>query len=89
MTSPIKAWMQDAYGNGLRTRTYYDFFAGAGLVRVALGPAWRCLWANDIDSKKKEVYVRNFGDSEFVWKDIAQVKGSDLPCRAELELIPK
>jgi hypothetical protein len=53
MTSPIKAWMQDAYGNGLRTRPYYDFFAGAGLVRVALGPAWQCLWANDMIRKRE------------------------------------
>jgi len=63
---------------------FYEFFAGAGLVRLGLEPEWRCLWANDIDPRKAEAYVANFGPGEFRLGDIAEVRGSDLPGRAEL-----
>lgn len=63
---------------------YYDFFAGAGLVRLGLEPHWRCLWANDIDRRKAEVYMRNFGGKELVVCDIAEVKGRDIPGRADM-----
>jgi DNA (cytosine-5)-methyltransferase 1 len=63
---------------------FYEFFAGAGLVRLGLEPEWRCLWANDIDPRKAEAYVANFGPGEFRLGDIAEVRGPDLPGRAEL-----
>jgi DNA (cytosine-5)-methyltransferase 1 len=63
---------------------FYDFFAGIGMVRLGLEPEWRCLWANDIDPRKAEAYVANFGPGEFRLGDIAEVRGSDLPGRAEL-----
>ena len=40
--------------------TFYEFFAGGGLARFGLGRQWTCLFANDIDEKKAEVYQRNF-----------------------------
>ena len=30
-----------------RSFRFYEFFAGAGLVRLALEPEWTCIWAND------------------------------------------
>ncbi|MDR7408636.1 MAG: DNA cytosine methyltransferase [Armatimonadota bacterium] len=58
---------------------FYDFFAGAGLVRMGLEPEWECLWANDIDPRKGEVYVANFADRELVLGDIAGIRGSRPP----------
>jgi hypothetical protein len=37
---------------GLRPYTYYEFFAGSGMVRAGLGDSWECLFANDLDEKK-------------------------------------
>ncbi|MBI4567726.1 MAG: DNA cytosine methyltransferase [Planctomycetes bacterium] len=40
--------------------TFAEFFAGVGLVRLALERVgWRCAFANDIDPKKAEMYRRN------------------------------
>lgn len=35
--------------------TYYDFFAGGGMAGFGLGSDWTCLFANDIDPKKKQL----------------------------------
>jgi hypothetical protein len=52
----------EGYDKGnLSTPTFLEFFAGAGLVRHALLPTWRCVWANDIDSSKERIYTANFG----------------------------
>ena len=39
--------------------TFYEFFAGGGMARAGLGPAWRCLFANDIDDRKAAAYRAN------------------------------
>jgi DNA (cytosine-5)-methyltransferase 1 len=62
-----------------RPYNFYEFFAGAGLARLGLGDSWRCLWANDIDPKKGEVYIANFGEKEFEIADIAKIHAVDLP----------
>ncbi len=67
-----------------RGLTYYDFFAGAGLVRLALEPPWKCVWANDNDPKKADVYASNFGRREFLLEDIAAVSGDVLPPQTNL-----
>lgn len=42
---------------------FCEFFAGIGLVREALGASgWSCAYANDLDPKKRELYVGRFGD---------------------------
>ena len=41
--------------------SFYEFFAGGGMVRMGLGPRWSCLFANDFDQKKARVYRRNWG----------------------------
>lgn len=32
---------------------FYEFFAGGGMARAGLGKGWRCVFANDIDKKKR------------------------------------
>ena len=34
--------------------TFYEFFAGSGMVRAGLGPSWKCTFANDYDNRKAE-----------------------------------
>ena len=64
--------------------TYLDFFAGAGLVRLGLEPAWSCKWANDIDPRKQEIYLANFGDDEFVLDDVGKVTATSLPAGTDM-----
>ena len=57
-----------------------EFFAGIGLMRLALeraGP--RVVWANDIDATKRLLYVTNFGEADFLHADIRVVGGGDIP----------
>ena len=63
---------------------FYEFFAGGGMARMGLGPAWSCLFANDIDQKKAASYTRNWGDSEFRLADVAELTTTNLPGVADL-----
>ena len=46
-------------------RNSCEFFAGIGLVREGLSQSgWRCVYANDIDPKKRQVYEARFGQSD-------------------------
>jgi DNA (cytosine-5)-methyltransferase 1 len=57
-----------------------EFFAGIGLVRMALKNAgWNVVFANDIDPKKYEMYKSNFGHEEFQLGDVSNVKAAKLP----------
>jgi len=57
-----------------------EFFAGIGLMRRGLADAGvATAWANDIEAAKREMYVANFGDSEFVLGDVRDVRGDSLP----------
>ena len=55
-------------------KTFCEFFAGIGLVREGLeGSGWQCVYANDINPKKQELYEARFGKSDHfhlgdVWK---------------------
>jgi site-specific DNA-cytosine methylase len=53
------------------TLGYYEFFAGGGMARAGLGPNWTCLFANDIDLKKARSYATNWGEHNFVARDVA------------------
>ncbi|HEX6961888.1 MAG TPA: DNA (cytosine-5-)-methyltransferase [Lacipirellula sp.] len=47
-----------------REKTFCEFFAGIGLVYEALRRSgWRCVYANDIDAKKRQMYVGHYGDA--------------------------
>jgi DNA (cytosine-5)-methyltransferase 1 len=63
---------------------FYDFFAGAGLTTLALSDAWTCIWANDIDERKAQVYRANFPNDHYVCKDIADVRSDELPSGAQM-----
>lgn len=68
------------------TRTFYEFFAGGGMARIALTQSggWRCAFANDIDAAKCATYRDNFGDADLVEGDVAILSTNDLPGRADL-----
>lgn len=64
--------------------TFYEFFAGGGMVRAGLGPSWRCLLANDLSPMKASSYAENWGADHLVVGDIFDLKSTDLPGRADL-----
>lgn len=66
------------------TRTFYEFFAGGGMVRAGLGDGWSCVFANDFDRRKGITYADNWGDKELIVDDIRQVGPDDLPGVADL-----
>lgn len=65
------------------TKSFAEFFAGIGLVHEALRySGWHCIYANDIDEKKKQIYDAHFGQSPHfqlgdVWDTATVVKRFD------------
>lgn len=55
--------------------TAMDFFAGSGLVTEALTPFFKTIWANDIDSKKAEVYKANHRKPKILVTPLEDVSG--------------
>lgn len=66
------------------TKTFYEFFAGGGMVHAGLGAEWQCLFANDFSEKKAASYSANWGSDSLHVGDIASVKSDQLPDRADL-----
>ena len=66
------------------SRTFYEFFAGSGMVRAGLGDSWGCLFANDCDEKKAAAYQENWGGGELLVGDVGRLNSRDLPGRANL-----
>ena len=57
-----------------------EFFAGIGLVRMALENAgWSVLYANDIKPFKRDMYRENFTEGHFDLRDVRDVSGDDIP----------
>lgn len=57
-----------------------EFFAGIGLVRLALDQCgFETVFANDIDEQKQEMYVANFPPEEFRLGDIHKLTADDIP----------
>jgi DNA (cytosine-5)-methyltransferase 1 len=57
-----------------------EFFAGIGLVRLALEPhGFQVVWANDIAPAKQRLYARNFDATHFHLRDVRDMHGADLP----------
>lgn len=57
-----------------------EFFAGIGLVRMALERAgWAVAFANDISPQKFEIYRDNFGHHEFRLSDIREIVPEAIP----------
>lgn len=60
-------------------KTFAEFFAGIGLMRCALEKhGWTAAYANDIDSKKLEMYRQHFGE-DFDLRDIHEVPVRAVP----------
>lgn len=60
-------------------KTFAEFFAGIGLMRLALEQqGWTAAYANDIDPRKLEMYREHFG-SPFDRGDIHEVPASAIP----------
>jgi DNA (cytosine-5)-methyltransferase 1 len=70
--------------SGKQRFTFYEFFAGGGMARAGLGARWKCLFANDCDPRKTASYAANWGTDALLTKDVAKVKTSELPGRANL-----
>ena len=83
-TVPAPAVTAPAFGATAVGMTFYEFFAGAGLVRLGLGPDWTCLLANDNDVDKATSYARNFTVHALKIDDVACLTAADLPGRADL-----
>jgi DNA (cytosine-5)-methyltransferase 1 len=65
--------------------SYYEFFAGGGMVRAGLGSHWQCLFANDFDLKKGRIYRQNWGDTgELKSASVELLRTADLPGTANL-----
>lgn len=63
-------------------KTFAEFFAGIGLMRIGLEKAgWRIAFANDIDPQKQEMYRTNFPDADthFLLADVHTLSPSDIP----------
>jgi len=57
-----------------------EFFAGIGLVRLALEQqGFRVVFANDIDPDKFAMYQENFGSKHFHLGDIHKLDGKQIP----------
>lgn len=57
-----------------------EFFAGIGLVRLALTWAGgQVAFANDIEPVKRTLYADNFGGEDFRLGDVREVRGRDVP----------
>ena len=58
----------------VRDKNFAEFFAGIGLVGLGLKDSgWQCIYANDIDPKKHEIFAKNFAnhqvyDQRDVWE---------------------
>lgn len=80
--------MGDRSDRGLHTRhakTFAEFFAGIGLVRAGLASGnWRCVYANDIEPKKRVMYEGHFGPAphyhtEDIWQTDEVLQRIDSP----------
>jgi len=63
----------------LPRKSFAEFFAGIGLVRMALElHGWNARFANDIDEKKNRMYEAHFGEPLII-KDVADFVPGDIP----------
>lgn len=72
-------------GHPVGNYKYYDFFAGGGMAGCGLGSSWTCLFANDIDERKAEVYRANHASARVLHLgDVNDVRPIQLPDHADL-----
>lgn len=64
----------------MKPKVAAEFFAGIGLVRMALERAgWEVCFANDIDPAKFTMYRDNFGGQDFFLGDVASIPAQRVP----------
>lgn len=54
------------------------------MARAGLEPDWHCLFANDFDERKCDVYRANWGAAELVAGDVGKLETSQLPQKPDL-----
>ena len=64
--------------------TAWEFFAGGGMARLGLQPAFQVTFANDFDRGKAAAYRANFGNEHLSTADIHALTPADLPGAADL-----
>lgn len=64
--------------------TFYEFFAGGGMVRAGLGDIWECLLANDFDEMKADAYTSNWGADHLLVEDINRLSTKQVPGQVDL-----
>jgi DNA (cytosine-5)-methyltransferase 1 len=62
-----------------RRLPFLEFFAGSGLVGLALSEHFEAAWANDICPKKAAVFAANHTGTPFSPESIAHIDGRNLP----------
>jgi len=67
-----------------RRLTFYEFFAGGGMVHAGLGNGWECLVANDFNPMKCATYAENWGSEKLIPGDIGRISERNLPGEADL-----
>lgn len=63
-------------------KTFAEFFAGIGLVRMGLElQGWSIAFANDLDKQKYEMYEAHFGDAKkhFILDDVHELPATKVP----------
>lgn len=66
-------------------RSFYEFFAGGGMARAGLGDGWSCLFANDFDAKKGDIYRLNYPKGDVLRvEDVRKIKAKELPGQPDL-----
>jgi DNA (cytosine-5)-methyltransferase 1 len=65
--------------------SFYEFFSGAGMARAGLGEGWACLFANDFDVKKSQIYRINWRQPDVLkTADVGTLEIANLPGQADL-----
>ncbi len=65
-------------------KSYYEFFAGGGMVNAGLGQDWSCAFANDFSVKKGSSYVANWGAETLLVEDIKKIAAGRILGHADL-----
>ncbi len=76
----IKEGTRTRPASSIPSRTVAEFFAGIGLVRLALErQGWSVAFANDNDLQKAQLYRANFDDAHLCTADIRKLSAADIP----------
>lgn len=80
--------MQREIGGAISRMTgqlkFYEFFAGGGMARVGLEPAWNCTFANDNSTIKALAYAARWGEGHLDTRSIDEVAATDIPRGAHM-----